>query len=290
MNKHSKLRPSLIAFLALVAIAIWSSVLEKPMASGNLTLSVLDVGQGDSLLVTTPLGHHVLVDAGPTSQVTAKLDAALPRSGRAIDLAIVSHNHADHIGGMIAVINRFTVDQFWLSGATDTTQVYIDMLQALKDRRVPTKAVIAGDTTTFDGVKFTVLYPITSQVGLRPENQHDAMVAVLVEYKSRSMVLTGDLESSKEAEILKAGEITHTIDVLKVGHHGSTTSTSDAWLDALKPSIAVISVGAKNMFGHPAPSTVTKLTNRGIQVLRTDQNGTVDVVTDGERIWTKTEK
>ena len=290
MNKHSKIRASFLALLALVAIAVWTSVFDRPAASGLLTLNVLDVGQGDSLLITTPLGHHVLVDAGPTSQTTEKIDAELPRNDRTLDLVVVSHNHSDHIGGMTAVLKRYNVSQFWLSGATDTTQTYIDMLKEIKAKNIPTTAVTAGITKTFDGVKFTVLYPLTSQVGLQPANQHDSMVVFLVEYKQKSMILTGDLEASKEVEIIKAGEITHSVDVLKVGHHGSDTSTSEAWLDTLKPSIAVISVGKNNLFGHPTPSTVKRLTNHGIQVLRTDENGTVKVISDGERVWTETEK
>jgi beta-lactamase superfamily II metal-dependent hydrolase len=274
----------------LVALALWSSVVVRPAATGLLTVSVLDVGQGDAILASTPLGHQVLVDAGPTGDVVTELDRALPLTHRSIDLAVVSHNHSDHIGGFDAVARHLPIRELWLSGATHTTQTYRQFVADVEALRIPFREVAAGTVKEFDGVRFTVLAPLHSLAGEQPKNQHDASVVLLVEYGSRSLLLTGDLETEGEQLILATGKLTHPVDVLKIGHHGSRTSSSEAWLDALKPSLALISAGRANKFGHPHQTVIDRLLRHGITVHRTDEEGTIRVRTDGSRLWVESSR
>jgi len=251
---------------------------------GNLTLHFLDVGQGDAAAIRTPAGHWVLVDAGPAGEGT---DAGrrvvapfLERHGaRSLALAVVSHAHADHLGGLPSVMSRIRTGLVLEPGADVVDPRYTEFLERLPRDGVPWHPARAGESFGIDGVRFSALHPTP---GWRHwgEDVNEDSVVLLVEYGEFQALFAGD--AGFPAESAMAGRIRR-VDLLKVGHHGSRGSTGEAWLDALAPAVAVISLG-RNDYGHPAPATLERLRAHGVAVHRTDREGTVSVVTDGTRM------
>ncbi len=259
----------------------------------RLTLRVMDVGQGDSIYVRLPNNDDILIDGGPDDRVLQELGRALPLGEREIELLIISHNHADHIGGLINVLQHYKVDQIWLSGAIHTTDQYLNLLKVIKEQKIPTTVVKAGSVSQRGETKLTVLHPPIDMTGQQPEDQHAATVVVKISWKDFCTLLTGDLNSDQEAAVIQAAESLHEslgCKVLKVTHHGSAYGSSVAFLNAVQPEIGIISVGRHNLYHHPAPSLLERLGQFGINIYRTDQDGTVTITTDGTNYWTKTAK
>jgi competence protein ComEC len=250
----------------------------------NLTLHFLDVGQGDAGAIRTPGGHWILVDAGPASETA---DAGrrvvapfLERQGaRSLSLAVVSHAHADHLGGLPAVLARIPTGLVIEPAAALADPRYTRFLDRLLTERVPWHPARAGERFEIDGVRCTILHPVPEWAGWGEDVNEDSLV-LLVEFGEFQALFAGDAGFPAEAEM--AGR-TRRVDLLKVGHHGSRGSTGDTWLDSLAPAIAVISLG-RNDYGHPAPATLERLRAHRVAVHRTDREGTITVTTDGRRM------
>lgn len=250
----------------------------------GLTLHFLDVGQGDAALLRTPAGHWILVDAGPAgegSDAGRRVVAPfLQRRGvRSLSLAIVSHAHADHLGGLPAVMGRVRIGLVIEPGAYVADPRYTRFLERLPADGVPWHPARVGDRFEIDGVQGTVLHPTPGWAGWGEDVNEDSLV-LLVEYGEFQALFAGD--AGFPAEAAMQGRLRR-VDLLKVGHHGSRGSTGDAWLDALAPQVAVISLG-RNDYGHPAAATLERLRVHGVAVHRTDLEGTITVVTDGRRM------
>jgi competence protein ComEC len=267
----------------------WLTLVPGPLpGSGvsdrDLALHFLDVGQGDGAAVRTPLGHWVLVDAGPAGdrgdagrRVVAPF---LSRHGaRSLSLVVISHAHADHLGGVPSVLSGLRAGLVIEPAAMVPDPRYTAFLGQLQTRRIPWHPARRGERFSLDGVTFTVLHPAPGWPHWGEDVNEDSLV-LLVEYGSFQAVLAGD--AGFPAESAMAG-LVGPIDVLKVGHHGSRGSTGDEWLRALHPRVAVISVG-RNDYGHPAPATLARLTRSSAEVHRTDREGTITVATDGARM------
>ena len=244
-----------------------------------LTVHFLDVGQGDAALLRTPGGHWVLVDGGPRN---AKLLPLVRRAG-AIRLAAVvaSHAHADHVGGLPAVLSALPVDFVLEPGEPLGEAPYLEFLATSEASGAQWRAARAGDRLDLDGVRFTVLSPDSAWAAMTTDPNEESVV-LLVEYGRVRLLFTGDAGLPVEHRL--AGRIGD-LDVLKVGHHGSRSATSDAWLDETRPEIAVLSVGARNTYGHPAPEVVARLAAHHVQAHRTDREGTITLESDGQRVW-----
>ncbi len=250
----------------------------------DLALHFLDVGQGDGAVVRTPLGHWVLIDAGPAgdhSDAGRRVVAPfLSRHGaRSLALVVVSHAHADHLGGVPAVLSRLRAGLVIEPGATVPDPRYTAFLGELETSRIPWHPARKGERFSLDGVTFTVLHPTPGWPHWGEDVNEDSLV-LLVEYGAFQAVFAGD--AGFPAESAMAGML-RPVDVLKVGHHGSRGSTGDPWLGALHPRVAVISVG-RNDYGHPALATVTRLSRSSVEVHRTDREGTITITTDGARM------
>ena len=268
---------------------LWAALASAPLLGAadeerGLSLHFLDVGQGDAALLRTPGGHWVLVDAGPAGEGT---DAGrrvvapfLQRRGvRSLSLAIVSHAHADHLGGLPAVMARLRTGLVIEPGADVADPRYTRFLERLTAEHVPWHPARAGDRFEIDGVRGTVLHPTPGWAGWGEDVNEDSVV-LLLEYGEFQALFAGDAGFRAE-EAMRAR--LRRVDLLKVGHHGSRGSTGDAWLDALAPPVAVISLG-RNDYGHPAPATLDRLRAHGVAVHRTDREGTITVITDGRRM------
>jgi competence protein ComEC len=276
--------------LAWTAVALLWLSLVRGVFSGSadsdrdLALHFLDVGQGDAAVLRTPGGHWIVVDAGPADERT---DAGrrvvvpfLERHGvRSLALVVVSHSHADHEGGVPSVLRRLPAGLVLEPGAPVPDPRYLRFLDGLRLTRVPWHAGRTGERFSLDGVNFTVLHPASGWSGWGEDVNEDSLV-LLVEFGAFQAIFAGDAGFPAEAEM--RGRLVR-VDLLKVGHHGSRGSTGDEWLDSLRPTAAVISVG-RNDYGHPAPATLQRLMAHAVDVHRTDREGTVTVVTDGTRM------
>jgi competence protein ComEC len=263
--------------------------------SQNLTMSFIDVGQGDSILVILPNTKTLLIDGGER-QSSGKVLSTLQEYGLSyIDVIVATHPHADHIGGLIDVINNVNVGQVLDSGQVHTTQTFEDLLDAIYNKQIPLRSVSEGESVNLDPtVKIDVLNPPASTPnGSNNEADfNDNSVALKLTYGNFSALLTGDVEERNEARLVFKNATILDADVLKAGHHGSRTSSSLAFLNAVTPEVVIISLGAGNSYGHPHQEALDRISASGAQYLhRTDIDGTITLISDaGGNISILTEK
>lgn len=249
-----------------------------------LTVRFLDVGQADSIAVQLPNGRTMVIDAGNNGDGALIADYLESLGIARIDYLIGTHPHEDHIGGLDVLIDSFSIGELYLprlpEKLTPTTVTYLDVLTAVENKNMKIKTAKAG-VTLFEeeplGLKAELLSP---DAGREYSDLNNYSAMVLLTYGSKRFLFTGDAEASAEAVVLDNG-FPVSADVLKVGHHGSSTSTSDAFLDAVSPRYAVISCGKDNKFGHPHEETLTKFEDRAIRVYRTDEAQTITALCDG---------
>jgi competence protein ComEC len=256
---------------------------------GKLHVVVCDVGQGDGILIRTPNGSDILVDGGPDDSILNCLSNHLPFWDRTIELMVLTHPHTDHAAGLVDVLKRYTVLHFVTEKVLGSTATYKRLENELAAQKLTAKYLFAGDRIDFaDKTSLVTLWPSSEafeNVRLQDKNDSQSLdvngfsLIQLLTYGDFKVLLTGDAGSIAEDKIaVKAGKV----DVLKVPHHGSKTGMSDYFLTQISPSLAIISVGAKNKYGHPAVQTLDLLNSHSIKTLRTDQNGTIEVVSDGK--------
>ena len=256
-----------------------------PASGAELVVRVLDVGQGDAMLLTHP-EVTVLIDTGrfDRSDVVPLLrDLGVSR----IDLLIVSHPHADHIGQFDRVMAAFDVDEVWWSGATTTTRTFERAVAALEASNARYEEPRAGQTTTIGPLSIEILHP-TAGDSLRDLN--DSSLALRITYGAFRLVTTGDVERAGEARMLARFPDLLTADVLRLGHHGSSTSNTPGLIAAVAPSVAIFSAGVDNRYGHPHDEVVARVVSAGIALYGTATNGTVAIVTDGVTFDVRTQR
>lgn len=286
-----QLRRKWAAFLAALALAVTAGC-GAPAADrakvDNLVVNVIDVGQGDAILIRTP-ADVTLIDSGDTP-ARDKLVAYIKKQGiKTIDNFIVTHPHADHLGGATAILDNFTVKHVYDSGQTTTSALYRQYLTAVGKKNTPFSLLAAGQEIAIGGGKLTVFNPPTPPFPADAGLNNNSIVVRLT-YGRFAMLLTGDAEQEAEAAMVEKYAAALPSQVLKSGHHGSRTSSSAAFLKAVNPETAVISVGAGNEYHHPHPSLLKRYADRKIKVYRTDTDGTVTITSDGKTYSVAKEK
>lgn len=284
----------LVPSAALICLCVILTVAPYPaqVARGRLVVTALDVGQGDCLLVTFPQGKTLLVDGGgvipfpdsttPRRDVGESVVSAYlwSRGIQRLDIVVLTHDHWDHFGGLMALFDNFRVGEFWIGPDPANRD-----MEWLRQRAAASGARIvrprAGITRRMDGVEVQVLSPPADWEPRRVSN-NDSIVLRLG-YANRHILLPGDVESRMESRLVKDG-LPLASEVLKVAHHGSKTSSTAAFLDRVRPRFGIVSVGAFGRFGHPHAQVLEGLRAAGIRLYRTDQDGTVTVSTDGNRM------
>ncbi|MBI4570837.1 MAG: ComEC/Rec2 family competence protein, partial [Chloroflexi bacterium] len=275
------------ALAVAAAIAWWAAFGALRGDDGRLAVTVLDVGQGDAILIETPDGRHVLIDGGPDGRRTiAELSEELPFWDRTIDLVALTHAQEDHVAGLVDVLERYDVRKVLTPPLAGDSAAYLAWRDEIDRQAIPAHIARAGDVIDLgDGATLRVLGPTAESLAAGEVN--DASLVLKLSWRNVSFLLTGDIEIDGEEALLRSGAAVGA-QVLKVAHHGSATSTSPAFLRAVEPAVSVVSVGEGNRYGHPSPSVVERLGET--LLLRTDQNGTVRLETDGERLWVDVER
>jgi len=279
------------------ALAIALFPFSPHWSAGKLELTVLDVGQGDSLLVISPHGRTLLVDGGGGFTGFARHEerggadpgeeAVSPylwsRGFQKLDVVALTHAHQDHIGGLAAVLENFRVGKLWI-GREVASQALAKLERIAIGKKIPIVREVRGAPFSFDGVEARFLWPESaSELDRSPQN-NDSLVMRL-KFGELALLLPGDLEKQAEKSLLaETPEASLHADVLKVGHHGSKNSTTSEFLAAVHPEIAIISAGEDNPYGHPNPELLSRLETAGVRVLRTDRDGAIHVLTDGTRL------
>lgn len=252
----------------------------KSDAGSVLKVHFIDVGQADSILVQTPSGKNILIDGGNNDDADLLVNYLKDQDVKTLDYVIGTHPHEDHIGGLDVVIEMFEVEKVYLPKVSHTTKTYKDLLLAVKDKGVKIIPAKAGVKPDIDSeVKALFVAPN----GADYEEINNYSVVFKLTYGNTSFLFTGDAEALSENEMLKSGFDLKS-DVLKVAHHGSSSSTTPEFLKAVSPKYAVISVGTDNDYGHPSEETLLKLNNFKVKIYRTDMQGTIIATSDGESI------
>ena len=247
-------------------------------ADGRLHVRFFDVGQGDSALITTPSGRTMLIDGGPDWSTLEELGNVLPFFQRHIDLLMLSHPNMDHLLSFPEILKRYSVGMIVVSGVQNSPVRYNELLARARDQHIPILIVSAGHIIRLgDGAVLRILWPPAKMPTGFPKNDNDTSVVAMLEYAGHRALFTGDEERPVEETLVRAHADLRA-DILKVAHHGSRTSSATGFLLAVHPSLAIISVGAHNSYGHPRQEVVDRLRKFGATVKRTDQDGTVEVV------------
>jgi competence protein ComEC len=269
---------------ALAALAWLPAVPTKP---GHTELHVIDVGQGDAIAIRTRRGRWLLVDAGRAwrggDAGRTTIVPYLRRRGGQLETFVLTHPHADHVGGAATVLHALQPRTFYDAAFAGGGDAYRDALAAARTG-VRWRRVRPGDSLRVDDATLTFLAPDSTWTASL-DDPNDASTVVLVRVGAVRFLLTGDAERGEEAWLLERARDNLRADVLKVAHHGSSTSTTAEFLAAVRPRIAVISVGAANLYGHPDTETLRSLANAGAQILRTDRMGSIVLRTDGRRLF-----
>jgi competence protein ComEC len=288
MRKEShKLGAALLAGAAFFAtLFLMREVLQSRPAPAPLYYQ-LDIGQGDAEVIELPGGAIIMTDAGPDAAVVDALEKALPGADR-IDLAIISHPQLDHFNGFNALIDRYPIGAFVINGRDDDPGVkaWPELLGKIREKHIPLITLGAGDVIYYGSSSIRMLSPDAEFV--QSGELNDTGFVEYVSTTAWTALLTADTGTNIEDAFFATSA--PRVDILKIGHHGSKYSTGDRFLDKIRPKVALISAGAKNTYGHPAPSTISRLARFHIPVFRTDEKGTITIRRKGNTLRITSEK
>lgn len=251
---------------------------DKVVVDGNLEVHFIDVGQGDCILIKQDK-YNMLIDAGDNKYGQTVVNYLKQNGVSTLDYIIGTHPHSDHIGGLDDVIYAFNVKEIILPDVTHTTKTFENMLIAIQDKELKITIPNVGDTYKLGNANFTILAPNSNNY----DNLNNYSIVTRLEYGNTSFLFTGDAENISENEILNNNYNLQS-DVLKIGHHGSNTSTTANFLNAVNPKYTIIQVGTNNKYNHPNNETITKLQQKNIEIYRNDLSGTIIATSNGKNI------
>ena len=275
-NKRTLLIIGFLFIISLIYTYFSETHKIKPETSGeNLTITYLNVGQGDSSFIEFPNGKCMLIDASTSSEGEKVCNHIAAKGYEKIDYVVATHPHNDHIGGMDMVMQCFEIGTAYLPDAVTSTSTYLSFLKLLKKSGTTVVKAESGADFSEGDVKIEFLAPISKEY----DDLNNYSAVVKLTYNKKSFLFMGDAEEMVETELLQKRNLK--ANVLKVGHHGSNSSTSQDFLDAVDPEIAIISCGRDNDYGHPHKEVLDRLKNAGVEIYRTDINGDIPIISNG---------
>lgn len=281
-REYKKLSLAHVILIVCLFAFAFSTAGTASQKDGLLKIYFLNVGQGDAEFIETPNGNKILIDGGPDATVLSKLSKIMPFYDREIDLVVLSHPHADHVTGLIEVLNRYDVANIIQARENYNSPIFLAWQEAVRNEGAENIEAVAGTKINLgNNTALTILYPSQSVANTTTGTPHDDMVMVMLEYKSFRVLFAGDTEKKVE-NALEQKNIDLNADVLKIGHHGSKTSSSENFLNVVKPQLGFIEVGKDNNFRLPTQEVLDRLLSHGIKYYRTDSDGTEEIVSDGE--------
>jgi competence protein ComEC len=274
-----------IVLSGLALIIIFAVFIGQNKENRYLEVTYLDIGQGDAALITTTNDQHILIDCGPDQQILSALSRHLNWWNKNLDFIIISHDHADHWGGLSYVLKKYNVHKIILARPPKLSTELTAILAEAKQKNVNIIDIRAPALITLaDGSQLNILWPTNQQLQQYTDDINNQSLVFSWAYGDSNFLWSGDLETTAENKLLAIRQ-EHPVDVLKIAHHGSWTATGLSWLAYWQPTWAVISVGANNQFGLPSQLTIDRLQRLGIHVWRTDQLGDFQLYSDGQKIW-----
>lgn len=270
----------IVFFLIFFNALIWNALYEHETRA--LTIGFLNIGQGDGIYIEAPNGNQIMFDGGPDSSVLSELGRIMPWYDRSLDMLVVTNPDKDHYGGFIDVIKSYSVGGVVEPGTVSHTSTYKFFEDEIASHGIPKTIVRRGMTIVLDrehGVYIEILFPDTD---VSSWSTNDGSIVARLVYGQTSVLLTGDSPQKIESYLIEKDGANLRSTVLKIGHHGSRTSSSDEYVSVIRPEYAVISDGKNNRYGHPHKETLDTLNRHHIQILRTDQLGTIIMKSDGE--------
>ena len=274
MTKIIKTIFILLILSSILFFSLWQS-------NDNLQLYFLDVGQGDAILIRTPSGHNILIDGGPDNFLLHQVAQELPWWENKIDYLVITHYHADHMMGLMELLNKYQVGKILVTAhQPENDLLFQEWLQVLTKHNLKSTIVALGETWQLDDdLSWQVLAADSHH-----EDYNDNSLVLRLSFKEIDILLTGDLPSIKEADVLK-NRFDMRSEILKVGHHGSKYSSSIEFLQAVQPNFCIIQSGLDNSFGHPHQEALVRLDDIGCQILDNQQQGTISIFSDGYDLW-----
>lgn len=277
-----------LLFMAIITIFLIGCTnqnnIDKSTDKMPLKIEMLDIGQGDATLIQTK-SQTIMIDTGDVDKRDDLINLLKARNIKTIDKLIITHPHADHIGGAYALFKNFEVKAVYDNGQPTTTKTYRTYLKLIEANNIKYQQITAGDQLDFgDGVIFKVLSPTKQMIEAEDDLNNNSIIGQL-KYKDFTMLFTGDAEKEAESSMVKTYGNQLASLVLKSPHHGSRTSSSSAFLKAVQPQTVLISVGVGNEYGHPHKQVLDRYEDNNITVYRTDKNGSISIFSDGSKSY-----
>lgn len=276
----------LLVVSCLMAVVFVWQITAARSGSGFLEVDFYDIGQGDAIFIEGPLGEQILIDGGPDSKILEKLGQELNYFDRYINVVVATHPDKDHINGLIDVLKYYDVGEVWISGAQKDTSFYNEFTRIIESKNIPVKTVVRGDVYSFNGFDIAILNPKLKE-GVNTKINNTSIVTKII-YNNISFLLTGDIEKEIERELIqiyRGSTLADSmdIDILKVAHHGSKSSSLEGFIKSASPELAIIQVGKDNPYHHPRPDIIKRFSGLGIPILRNDIIGDIEIMSDGNQ-------
>lgn len=282
-TRGKKVKFIFIGILAVAAFLVWVAYFSlRP--NDKLLVSFFDVGQGDSVLIETPNRGKIIIDGGPDNSVLAKIGRALSFYDRAIEILIITHPDSDHLAGAVEIARNYDIGAILINGKECATKICEEFNKIVKEKNIKIIVASAGQKIDFgNNVKMDIFLPAKYSFAKtaegKAEDNNFSIISYLT-YGKDSFLFTGDAENKEELDLINTWTGL-TADVLKVAHHGSKNSMNQLFLEKINPKFSVISVGAKNRYGHPHIETIEALKKIGSEILRTDLEGDIKIISNG---------
>ncbi|OGO89544.1 MAG: hypothetical protein A2Y17_02375 [Clostridiales bacterium GWF2_38_85] len=286
-NKNVIIKLSILAAVVLITFAVKPLLFKETSTDNNyLYVYFINTGQSDCILITTPNDENILIDSGDNGDEDIVLGFLEDKKITKLEYVIFTHPHSDHIGGGYEVVSSFDVDNVIMPDIENDTKTYKSLVDEIDEKNIKVTYPDDGDIYNIDGITMTILSPVNSDYGT---NMNEYSIVCRLDYGESSFLFTGDAEAVNEEEMIEAGYDLD-VDVLKVGHHGSSSSSTKEFLEAVTPEYAVILCGKDNSYNHPNDDTLSKLEEVSAEIYRTDINGTITMYSDGKTITVALEK